>query len=470
MKTNAKNLVMAALATLTLAACGEKDLYDETFVERNAKATYADNFAKKYPGVNLSQNWDFTSRSFTYSLPGSSQQARTRATDYTFQMGDWYEVEDATLSWLHGELTEGTDNRKLGNPFYMSVPGSEFTIVPIFQGVASAVWNLHVVVDGHDITLWHKSQYMQIKDTDLAQWHDLHSGYHSWDGGQNWVYSDWESQYNTIGGDRHTYDGKLSEVTAVRSIPYTFKNLPVGADMYFYLEVTQGDSDRCTAGTKQSSLNGMMLALDCPLPSNIPENYESMIIGCEDANLSGSDWDMNDVVFLVYGPQVPKPVEIHQGDPIVKSRTVRYMIEDLGATDDFDFNDIVVDVTETCTTSPTVTNGVITAWSDGVYAQYATIRHLGGTLPFRLTIGNTKLEERQGVLGADPNETFEVTGWNPDTHNISIQVQQHDNQGVYNNVTFPRAGEAPMIIAVEPTQAWMPERQSVPESWFYIPE
>ena len=53
------------------------------------------------------------------------------------------------------------------------------------------------------------------------------------------------------------------------------------------------------------------------------------------------------------------------------------------------------------------------------------------------------------------------------THNISEQVQQQGSTGVYNNVTFPKAGEAPMIIAVDQSQGWMGERQSVPESWFY---
>ena len=74
------------------------------------------------------------------------------------------------------------------------------------------------------------------------------------------------------------------------------------------------------------------------------------------------------------------------------------------------------------------------------------------------------------MLGADPDEKYDITGWDINRHNISVQVKQNNNSGVYNNVTFPKAGEAPMIIAVDPTQMWMSERQSVPESWFYIPQ
>ena len=111
----------------------------------------------------------------------------------------------------------------------------------------------------------------------------------------------------------------------------------------------------------------------------------------------------------------------------------------------------------------------MTSWNTKGHRQEAVIRHLGGTLPFKLRIGNTEFEEHQGVLGADPNEKYEISGWNINTHNISVQVQQNNNSGVYNNVTFPKVGEAPMIIAVDPSQAWMSERRSVPESWFYIP-
>lgn len=468
-------MMLTAVATMT--AC-VKDSMDMTQTEKVTKASYAENFTKKYPNVDLNRSWDLSSQSYDFSLPTSNTNGMRAATiDYNFTPGNWYEVDNSTLSWMHEQLVEGQDNRSLGNPFYMSVPSTEFTIVPIFQGVAGARWDLHVVVDGVDIKVWEK-QYadtenfnIQIKDGDSDEWHDLHGQqYDTW-------YGAWPSLFNTDGGDKWTATGDPNLVTAVRAIPYTFSNLPVGKDMYFYLEVTEEANDennniwRNRVGTKQSSIKGMMLALEnCPLPANIDPSYEAMIIGCEDADLKDSDWDMNDVVFLVYGKNVPKPVVIETGTPVVQSRTVRYMIEDLGATDDFDFNDVVVDVTESRITTPTVTNGVITSWEETSYTQKATIRHLGGTLPFILKIGNTELEERPGVLGADPDETFDVTGWNPDTHNVSVRVRQNANSGVYNEVKFPKAGEAPMIIAVNPTQNWMTERISVPESWFYIPE
>ena len=472
--------MMMVIAASSMVACTKNaDLFDSSAIEQNAKATYAENFTKKYPNVDLNQSWDFSTKQSDYRL-GSGNKARTRAGEGGITKGSWYEVDNNTLSWMHKQLVEGQDNRKLGNPFYMTVPGNDFTIIPIYQGQAGAMWNLHVVVDGVDYLVWEKSNSeiqkgdIQIKDGDSNEWHNLHGGGQSWE--------TWNSLYNTDGSDKWLADGNPNLVTAVRSIPFTFHDFRVGAEMYFYLDVTVSGSAEWggkyheinNVGAHESSLKGQMLALqDVPRPANIAEDNEVMIIGCEDADLKDSDWDCNDIVFLVYGKTVPKPIKIEEGKEIEEVKTVRYMIEDLGATDDFDFNDIVVDVTEIRTISPTYTNGVVTKWNEKGKRQEAVIRHLGGRLPFILKIGNKEYAAGgQDTFQTSPDlKLDDVTGWTGLTgdHNISIQVQQKDNNGVYNNVKFPKAGEAPMIIAVDPSQGWMTERQSVPADWFYIP-
>ena len=479
MKTNVKTVMMALVTTTMVACSNNQDVFDGGAIEKTAKQSYAENFAKKYPNVNINQNWDFSSKQSDYRL-GSKNKAHTRAGEGAITKGSWYEVDNNTLAWMHEQLVEGVDNRSLGNPFYMTVPGNDFTIIPIYQGQAGAMWNLHVVVDGVDYLVWEKSNSeiqkgdIQIKDGDSDEWHNLHGGGQSWE--------TWNSLYNTDGSDKWLADGSQNLVTAVRSIPYTFHDFRVGAEMYFYLDVTVSGSGEWggkyheinNVGARESSLKGQMLALqNVPRPANIAEDNEVMIIGCEDADLKDSDWDCNDVVFLVYGKTVPKPIKIEEGDEIEEVKTVRYMIEDLGATDDFDFNDIVVDVTEIRTISPTYTNGVVTKWNEKGKRQEAVIRHLGGTLPFVLKIGNKEYAAGgQDTFQTSPDlKLDDVTGWTGlnGAHNVSIEVEQKNNEGVF-KVQFPRAGEAPMIIAVDPSQGWMTERQSVPESWFYIPE
>ncbi len=464
MKTNVKKMMAMAITTLGLAACSNTDMFDDTAVEKDVKATYAENFTKKYPGVDLNQSWDYSCKSFNYALPSGISKVRTRAGGDPFSFGDWYYVEKATLDYMHNELPEGVDNRSKGHPFYMTVPSEDFTIVPIYQGIASAAWELWAVIGDQKYNVWFKNDRIEIKDIGNQEWHSTVR--YSWEGYEYWN----ELTFNSDGSNIHTHDGRVNLVTDVRSAEINFHNQTVGEPMYFYLKITtESDPIRYDQWAEQSSLKGMMIALDCDKPTNLPDNYEAMIIGCEDADKSASDWDCNDVVFMVYGEKKPEVIDVTEGTPIVQTREARYFIEDLGSTDDFDFNDIVIDMIQTITSTPILTNGVVTGIRPGETTQKAIIRHLGGTLPFKLKIGNTELEEMGGqqTFQTSPDLEFDVTGWNPDTHNISVQVQQKDNQGVYNNVVFPRAGEAPMIIAVDPSQDWMPERQSVPSDWFY---
>lgn len=451
-----KKVALVMLAVLSLAACQNKDLYDEQAKEKDTKAQYAANFVEKYSNVSLNQSWDFSNKNEAYSLPTSGQGGRraARAADYQLTKGGEYEVDNATLTWMKGKLKDGNDNRSLGKPFYMKTPGNSFTIVPIFQGQASSVWELHAVIDGVDFKVWEKGQDVWIKKNANSDWQTVESV------STNELYKNTEN------------------AAAVKARTYTFSNVPVDVEMYFYLTITKVTNSKYnyTLNSQMSSLNGMMLSIkDCPRPANIDEDNQVMIIGCEDVydNPSKgvkSDNDMNDVVFMIYGkPEVPSIIEITEETTIERKSTVRYMIEDLGSTNDFDFNDIVVDVSEIQSSHAVFTNGILTGWTDSGKRQEAVIRHLGGTLPFVLTIGNTELAEHVGVLGADIEEKYEVSGWDKNLHNIGVKVKQAENTTVYNNVVFPKAGEAPMIIAVEPTQAWMTERQSVPDTWFYIP-
>ena len=53
MKTNVKTTMMA-LVTTTMVACSNNDVFDSTAVEKTAKQSYAENFAKKYPNLKNS--------------------------------------------------------------------------------------------------------------------------------------------------------------------------------------------------------------------------------------------------------------------------------------------------------------------------------------------------------------------------------------------------------------------------------
>ena len=157
--------------------------------------------------------------------------------------------------------------------------------------------------------------------------------------------------------------------------------------------------------------------------------------------------DYDDLIYLA----LPNPA------PLAK----RYFIEDLGSKDDFDFNDIVVDVMQ-----------------DAAGKQKAIIRAMGGTLDFTLKIGNTTwtksgsgfdVETMYNTQSPDFSKTlaeFDVAGWKPNINNISAEVKSNVNGNVILTIPFPKTGEAPMIIAVNTYVDWQDERESLPDNWW----
>ena len=193
---------------------------------------------------------------------------------------------------------------------------------------------------------------------------------------------------------------------------------------------------------------------------------------------------------MVYGKPTPPIIPV---DEIEITETKRYMMEDLGATDDFDFNDVVVDVqnvyTQKIHMKPTY-NGV---WEedyrdDPVYkGQRAIVRAAGGTLDFTIEIGTNTITRWKKVptysatnmlnTGWDNTPIYysgkesvlarfdiENNDWNPATNNIRVIVEDHGASGTVQTITFPKAGEASMMIAVDKDVNWMVERQSIPGS------
>ena len=227
-----------------------------------------------------------------------------------------------------------------------------------------------------------------------------------------------------------------------------------------------------------------MIALeDARKPAAVSSDYDVTIIGCEDAEVTtdGSDRDYEDLVLMVYGNPGPP---INHVDKVREAVTKRYMIEDLGATNDFDFNDVVVDVSEVVWYQTKYNAfGRLVSKTELSRSQEAIIRAMGGTRDFTLTIGDTpwtkstKYDKTQ-MLNTGWNNTpinandelvrFTVTGWKPEKNNISISVErQGDSEGYY-TIAFPKEGTVPMIIAIDadPLYMWKPEKVSIDKSWY----
>ena len=460
MKIKFMTLAMS-VAMLGITSCSKTDVYDENQQKANKAAEeqvkqekvvdeYEKNFIDTYGEIDPNQSWDFSTGTPTISLPSSSAKAGTRAGGYerknsgdvySDEKDQYYEFPAATINKMKEVFVEGRDNRDLGTSFAMHAPANAIYIMPMYMGTSGGNFELWMHVEGiaEDIKVWSKWQDLQVKPTAGSDWKDVK------------VHN---SSNNCVG------------VAAIRSKYYKFSGLPENAVMHFYLKITQAAGGYNETNQILTSFSGYMRDFkfgNDGFPTGlkgIDENItkpEAMIIGVEDATTSKSDHDYNDVVFMIYGePYVPQTFKVEEFETTYSKR---YMIEDLGSTDDFDFNDIVVDVQETFTQKKTTDEQGLETWSDPVLkGQKAFLRHRGGILPFELTIGSTKLEKMDGVLSDDPNTEFNVTGWDRNSNNISIKVYQSADSQTATDVNFPQDGAIPMIIATDTNVAWSAER------------
>lgn len=454
---------MAIMGAAFTSCSKESNLFDNEAALEQQKVEYEASFVKKFGAIDPNQSWDFSSMRATYSLPSTSNAARTREGEVgevtlTGGKNGNMTIEKTVIDGIRTELTAGRNNKVKGSPFFMVSQENSFTIVPIFQGQAGYYWELYMNIGGVEQKIWQKG----------------------------------DIEYRTKANGTWTKLGKSAKVpdnaVEVRSPKFTYtatKDVP----MYFFLKVWTNGTGNGIANYRLTSLDQMMLAMDCiDKPAGVPADNTATIIGCEDNPVQNtSDNDYEDLVFIMYGKPAPP---VNHVDEVEVSQGKRYMMEDLGADYDFDFNDVVVDVTNTYMKKVyykyNENNALVFDREEeiaGTRKQEAIIRAAGGTLDFTLQIGTktwTKKDKfpitdmlNTGVNNSELNYngvldriTIEDNSWNPDANNISVTVEgRGPNQGV-KTITFPRKGSAPMIIAVDPTNEWMKERVCVDKAWF----
>lgn len=483
---NAKSLfVIGSMALMGAAftSCSKEIAFDNEAVVKQQIAEYQANFIKKYGAIDPNQTWDFSTMQTTTSLPESYVSATRAAEAVVTRSDQTMLIDNGILSWTEENLKPGVNNTVKGNPFKHVVPDNSFTIVPIFQGCASYFWELWMHVDGlQDVRIWKKGQKLQFNTSEGGTFKNTGTGKND--------------------GTAGAYE--------VLAPAYTFAGLPVGNDMWFYLKVWKKGASSYENGdeadVEMSSLEGWMLSMKVPtakLPVNIPEGNTATIIGCEDnEKASSTDRDFEDLVFLMYGKPTPPTIPVGR---ILHKQTKRYLIEDLGSKDDFDFNDVVVDMSDVWQDSIVYTQLENGSWIDSkrritlenTRHQEAIIRAMGGTINFQLKIGEKAIWEKKGNYNIenmlntgwgntaiDPDAKYAVirncvlddkgtvkseAAWTWKDNNISIIVEGRGaNEGIITTIGFPKKGEAPMIIATNasPLEKWQPERVSIPNWWY----
>lgn len=490
MKLN--HLFAAVCCGLLAVSCQEEELgFSQEEVFRGA---YGRNFEKKFGAIDPNQSWDFSSDATRVTGTGGIEYVTVA--DTVGENKGYYVVDKNTLAWMNEKLPESKNNRGVTRAFSLTWhEGCIFEIIPIYQGKAGMVWDFYISVNGKEHKIWSKGTNLQKKATESSDWTTL------------------GTSVNDV-----TIDAAAVRAQPILIDPVYTKECKPGDEVYFYLKITTGQSNYADKDKEQTSKAGMICMLDCPTPANIAAinpDYDSYILGCEDANLSSSDYDYNDIVFLVTG-YVPDP--IYDGEKETIEHQKRYMVEDLSSVADFDFNDIVVDVKQIKTTYYYHPDGDETTWvvnpdKPATTRQEATLRWICGTIPFQVQVGETcfgwvsdPMNQKQTAIelmkDAQPTDytvpadyeytpvknngyqplqegnkltgnrpcTKLITGWVPERNNIQVRVcwdkTTSSTAGTTWTNTFPVEGTVPFMVATDitPENNWTKEHEDITET------
>lgn len=431
-----KNLMkgMAALCVCAAFASCSKDAGFETPTqEQLAKNEYKANFIKKYGEIDPNQSWDFTNY-------GSASQARTRgeqafAADMEHEEYNFFSFVNTDFAVIKNLLHQNSYSTTIRVRQNTGLFSYNYTTYNVNGSVSVKDWN-------HFFTAILTPTYAHIKAA--------------------------------VGADRYYHLGfsynNAEPVEMIANI--RVKGLGLGQYSDHWYDALSGTLDHHTArviNTTTTGGNGYWTAYYIDEKNDVYfkttpitkiKEFKITVNGTLVRTYWGFDCDgdndYSDVICLVEDYQTPQK--------IVK----RYLIEDLGDKDDFDFNDIVVDVED-----------------DQMGHQKATIRALGGTIDFTLKIGDTEWNKVNDgakltpvvneidMINTDPAIDFTkviaqypVSGWRHADNNIVVTVRDKNNPNVITRIPFPERGEAPLIIAVKPIVYWMEERVSIPKWWF----
>lgn len=187
-------------------------------------------------------------------------------------------------------------------------------------------------------------------------------------------------------------------------------------------------------------------------------------LGFEDG---GNDEDLNDIVFWVQGQyKTPEPpITVPDPDPLPEPQSESWIIacEDLGNTDDIDFNDVVFSVSHTA----------------GETTAKVTPLAAGGVLPSNIYYGGSNLGEIHNLInGAQPNANGQYSMLNTGSkgtpgsaitinvpadysvtnHGFTVKVKDQNESIVLESAEI---GTAPQMLVLPGEWAWPTERTPI---------
>lgn len=431
----AKNLLkgMAALAICAaFASCSHDTDFEsahQSAVFDNLKNQYSANFIKKYGEIDPNQSWDFTGYS-SMTRAGENVESIQQQEGPNFY-GYCY-IDTKAMKDLLSKSSTSYDITFDHVTYHVTGTASNITFNPYFSAKITP-------------------SFARIDQGSKGIYRYYHLRF-AWGNSQN---MEMIANIKMVGYDaEYWYDGK-SNGTVIHRTSRLTNTLPAVGNGNWYAYYT----DNTGNGTAHHNTTPVTTVREFNITATTTkgETFERTYWGFD---CDGAENGLVDLICLVNDYSIP--------NPIIK----RYMIEDLGTTDDTDFNDIVVDFKD-----------------DQLGHQTATIRAMGGTLDFTLNVAGTAVWTKsvngpqltpavnvKDMVNTDADTEFNkalatisISGWNPDDNNISVTVTYKDETtktgNTFYTIPFPEVGQVPMMIATDPSVLWMYERVDFPTWW-----
>ena len=439
-----KNLVkgMAALCMCAaFASCSHDTDFEsahQSAVFDNLKNQYSANFIKMYGEIDPNQSWDFTSNV-------NASQARTRSGE---TVGSTSQDESNNFFGYCKKEFEAIEKLQTANScdITVTVKGFKTYRYHVTGTATDKTWNNFFSAKLTPSYAYIKAQQVPTTYGTVTRYYHLDFNYNGT------TKKDMVPNIKVVGRkDAYWYDGRSTGNIICRH-SYLITTLPVenASNVSWNAYYTDETGD----GTPHYNDKAITTYRE----------YKVKVDNDAEHTYWGFDCDNDgtpDLICLVRDLQFPDPI------------TKRYMIEDLGTTDDYDFNDIVVDLTD-----------------DFKGNQTAIIRAMGGTLDFTLNVDGKPVWTKSvdgpkltpainvsDMVNTASNNTnftkviaqFPVSGWIPSANNISVTVTYKDASSetgstIY-TIPFPEVGKVPMMFATDPIVNWMYERDNFPEWW-----
>lgn len=413
-------LSFVALSVVNSGCGSDTDYYDANAIHANAVEAYKANFEAAYGKVDPNQNWDFSGVEAPALTRGTTDNAiptigwemvtGVKSTDYDYLVEDFH-YQDGTYQGVEALKNLIDNTEAVAWPYKYA----KLNIYPVIcHGNTSKYLYLYFGVD-----YTYKVNENKTKTESNNCQVNVKGNF-------------WYSIFNRLQGPNQTNDMNFNSYRVIDT-----RGLTTAKSMNWWVgykktgnTITKINLETC----KLFTVNG----------------HQYVAFNCD----GDTEGDYTDLICRLDGIELLPPT------------SKRYLVEDLGSTTDFDFNDIVFDVDDV--------NG----------EQYCTVRALGGTLDIEIQVGdstwkksNSQYPINEMINTKNPNYSedyylarFKVTGWKPSENNVCVNVYVNGQAGMY-VIEFPAYGDVPMMVAVNRNKWWRVEYDRIPNAidWFIAP-